>query len=310
VLSERRAQNVPNAAREALEALPACEVRRAVSLARHTSLGVGGPADILAIPENRKSAGRVLDICREHELPVLVLGKGFNTLVRDGGFRGVVLALWRLRRLELTEEGELLAEAGVSHGRVAHYCGENGLSGLEFAAGIPGTVGGWIAMNAGIPDREMGDVLSQVQILGERGEEARDAASMGFRYRGSDLSEGTAVLAGRFRVSSDAPEAVRKRVAAHLEARVRSQPIHRASCGSVFKNPPGDYAGRLIEEAELKGRECGAAAFSELHANFIVTRRGARAADVLALIERARAAVYERSGVTLETEVHIVGEDE
>lgn len=297
-------------ARDALESLSGCEIRGDVPLARHTSLGVGGPADLLAIPEDRNSARQVLEICSEHRVPVLLLGKGFNTLVRDGGFRGVVLALWRLRQLELTEEGELLAEAGVSHSRIAHYCCENGLSGLEFAAGIPGTVGGWIAMNAGIPDREMGDVLSQIELLDPGGDEARDPAGMRFRYRGCDLSEGVAVLAGRFRVSPDSPDAVRKRVSAHLEARIRTQPIHRASCGSVFKNPPGEYAGKLIEEAELKGRECGGAAFSELHANFIVTRRGARAADVLALIERAKIAVQERNGVALETEVRIVGEDE
>ncbi len=298
-----------DAALRELESIADCEWRRDAPLSRHTSLGVGGPADLLAIPDSRDAAVHVLATARRCELPVVILGKGFNTLVRDGGFRGVVLALWKLRRLERRGDGPLVAEAGVSHSRVTHYCNTHGLSGLEFAAGIPGTVGGWIAMNAGVPDREMRDVLTRIDLISERGESPCDVANLGFRYRGITLPEGSAVLAGHFDLSEDSPEAVSERVAAQLAARAKTQPIHRPSCGSVFKNPPGDFAGRLIEDAGLKGQGSERAAFSDLHANFIVTGRGARATDVLSLIDRAREAVYERSGVLLETEVKILGED-
>lgn len=293
---------------ECLASLENCEIRADAALAKHTSLGVGGPADALAIPGDRAALSRLLGVCRERGLPTLFLGRGFNLLALDAGVEGVVIALWKLRRIELSGENELYAEAGVSHGSVTRFCVEAGLAGLEFACGIPGTVGGWIAMNAGIPKREMADVLRAVELITPDGERSCSPDEMGFHYRGASLlARDTAIAAGRFCVQPDEASRVRERVDDYLARRAESQPINRPSCGSVFKNPPEDFAGRLIEAAGLKGEQVGGAAISDRHANFIVTQRGASSADVVELIERARSRVFAETGISLVPEVRIVG---
>jgi UDP-N-acetylmuramate dehydrogenase len=240
-----------------------------------------------------------------------VVGGGFNLLVRDGGWRGVVAKLTGLRELALRDDGSVFAEAGVTHATLARFCADHGRSGLEFAVGIPGTVGGWIAMNAGVHAREMKDVVLEVELYdpatGALETRARDA--LGFRYRAAALPPGGVVVSARFQTAKGTKAAIRAEQKKLLAQRRATQPVDQPSCGSVFKNPPGDYAGRLIEAAGLKGSEVGGARISELHANFIVTRADARAADVLALIARARDAVRERFGVELEPEVRVLGED-
>jgi UDP-N-acetylmuramate dehydrogenase len=279
-------------------------------LAHWTSLRVGGPADALVRIDTREELVRVLGFCRAHALSVSILGGGFNSLVRDGGLRGVVVRLAGLREVALAGDGLVRAEAGVTHSQLTRFCAEQGRSGLEFAVGIPGTVGGWIAMNAGVHGREIKDVLTSLELydpaLGAIGSRAREA--LVFRYRATELPAGAVVVSATFRTEPAPPEQIRERQKTLLAQRRATQPVDQPSCGSVFKNPAGDYAGRLIEAAGLKGTREGGAMISELHANFIVNLGGASAADVLRLIERARAEVSARFGIALETEVRVEGE--
>jgi UDP-N-acetylmuramate dehydrogenase len=258
----------------------------------------------------RDDLERVASWCRRHALPLLVLGGGFNLLVRDGGVRGVVARLAGLRDVALAADGLVRAEAGASHSQVTRFAADHGRAGLEFAVGIPGTVGGWIAMNAGTREREMKDVVSSVELFDPAQGRivTRARGELRFHYRRTELPAGAVVLAAAFATSADEPDAIRERQKRLLAQRRATQPVDQPSCGSVFVNPPGDFAGRLIESAGLKGTRIGGAMISPLHANFIVNAGGARAADVLALIERARAAVRERSHIELQTEVHVVGE--
>jgi UDP-N-acetylmuramate dehydrogenase len=276
-------------------------------LSRHTSLRVGGPADALVRVDTRSELESAAELCARHETPLFVLGGGFNTLVRDGGIRGVVLRLAGLRAIE-RHGTRLRAEAGVTHTQLTRFAAQAGLAGLEFGVGIPGTLGGWLAMNAGTREREVKDVVTSVEWLAGAARSAQPRAALRFAYRKFERPAGAILLGAAFELEPDDPAAIRARMRAQLEARRATQPVDQPSCGSVFKNPPGDFAGRLIEAAGLKGLRCGGARISELHANFIVTSQ-ATASDVLALIERARAAVAAQFGVSLETEVQIAGED-
>jgi UDP-N-acetylmuramate dehydrogenase len=299
----------PDARRELAELLGE-RVRFDVPMSRFTSLRVGGPADAVAEPASRAELLRVLRLCAARRLPHAVIGAGFNTLCLDGGLAGVVIQLGRLRRLEERPGRSLRAEAGVSHSQVANFCVQRGLAGLEFGAGIPGTVGGWVAMNAGIPGREIGDAVREVEVACPGGSGIRHLAREGlcFRYRGlRGLAPGSVVVSALLAVELSTPEAVRAEVERLLERRARTQPLSVPSCGSVFKNPPGDFAGRLIESVGLKGRRIGGAEISKLHANFIANVGRASASDVVALIEEARAAVRKATGRRLEPEVRILG---
>jgi len=299
------------ATRAALEGLLGERVVFDAPVARHVSLRVGGPADAIATPDSLEEVQALVALCAERKLPLHVLGGGFNTLVRDAGIDGVVLRTQRLRRLEVETTARVHAEAGVSHSQLTNLCIERGLSGLEFGAGIPGTMGGWVAMNAGIPGREAGDRVVEVVVATPRGGlQTFGPSGLRFVYRGvHGLPAGSVVVAARFQLETSTREAVRAEVERHLAHRRATQPIDQPSCGSVFKNPPGGQAGRLIDGAGLKGERAGGAQISPVHANFIVNVGGARAADVLALIDRARKAVAETSGVELEPEVRIVGRE-
>lgn len=272
---------------------------------------MGGPADALAQPATREQLLALSKLCHSRGLPLLVLGKGFNTLVRDGGVRGVVVRLQAFRAVSQSGPGRVEAEAGVTHTTLTRFCADSGLSGLEFAVGIPGSVGGWLRMNAGIPDREMQHVTESLAYLDPAQQEIVEvsAAHVAWAYRHLALPEDAIVVSGSFRLDPDDPDAIRARMQQYMERRRETQPVDRLSCGSVFVNPPGDHAGRLIEAAGLKGERRGGARISDVHANFIVNEGGASAADVLALIDRAREAVREAFDVLLETEVRIVGED-
>jgi len=297
-------------ARRALEDALEDRIRFGVPLSKLTSLRLGGPAEALATPADRAELARLLSLCALHRIPHWVLGKGFNTLALDGGADGVAIQLSRFRRLEERPGGALRAEAGVSHGRLTRFCVERGLAGLEFGAGIPGTVGGWTAMNAGIGQREVKDAVLEIEVMSPTGTWVRHLSreSVRFTYRAlRGLAPGSVVVSTLFGVTPSTPEAVRAVIDPQMVRRSATQPLELPSCGSVFKNPPGDFAGRLIEAAGLKGLRVGGAEISTVHANFIVNRGGARAVDVLALIDRARTAVREATGLTLETEVRIVG---
>ncbi len=301
---------IARAARAALLEVLGDRVRFDFPMSRCTSLRVGGPADALATPADRSELARLLAVCSAERLPHVVLGAGFNTLVQDGGIDGVVIRLGELRRLEERPGGLLRAEAGVSHNQLVKLCLARGLSGLAFGAGIPGTVGGWLAMNAGVPERETGDVVREIEVMSPSGRQLRHLPRerLRFRYRGlRGLAPGSVIVSALLEVGSAEPASVRAEALRMLERRSRTQPLDVPSCGSVFVNPPGDFAGRLIEAAGLKGRRIGAAQISPVHANFIANLGGASARDVLALIELARAAVEDASGVRLGTEVRILG---
>jgi UDP-N-acetylmuramate dehydrogenase len=301
---------IPEAARSALVSLLGERVRFDAPLARYTSLRVGGPADALVEPGTRGELLGVLRLCAAHRLPHTLLGAGFNTLCLDGRLAGVVVQLGRLRRLEERPGRGLRAEAGVSHSQVANFCAKRGFAGLEFAAGIPGTLGGWVAMNAGVPGREIADVVREIEVASPAGAGIRHLPreALHFRYRAlRGLAPGSVIVSALLTVELSTPDAVRAEVERLLERRARTQPLHVPSCGSVFKNPPGDFAGRLIESVGLKGRRIGGAEISKIHANFIANVDRATAGDVVALMAEAQGAVARATGRRLEPEVRIVG---
>jgi UDP-N-acetylmuramate dehydrogenase len=303
--------------------VPSERVRRGVPMREHTSFRIGGPVDYLVTVESRSELTAVLGCCRRARVPYLILGRGTNLLVRDGGLRGVAVTLDG-EFLDLEWEGSRVeAGAAVSLADLARECGRRGLSGLEFAVGIPGSVGGAVVMNAGAYDRSVSDVLESAEVLLTRapggdpagsavgGGVARvPAAGLGFGYRQSHVQEeGWVVLRARFRLVPGDPAAIQALEEEFTRRRRERQPLGLPSAGSVFKRPPGHYAGRLIEEAGLKGLRVGDAQVSEKHVGFIVNLGGATARDVLELIRRVQEAVFERSGVFLEPEIKIVGED-
>ena len=301
---------IPRSAREALAETLGDRVRFDFPLAHCTSLQVGGPVDALATPATRKEVARTLAICATHQVPHCVIGAGFNTLALDDRLEGVALQLGKLRRLEERPDCSLRVEAGVSHSQLTNFCIERGLAGLEFGCGIPGTAGGWLAMNAGIPGREVKDVVQEIEVISPTGREVRHIprAELRFTYRAlRGLAPGSVILSALFSVTLSDTGSVRAEVDRLLAARSTSQPLNVPSCGSVFVNPPGDFAGRLIEAAGLKGHRLGGAEISPVHANFIANRGGATAADVLALIREAQAAVWRMAGVRLVPEVRVIG---
>jgi len=303
---------IPPAAREALQRELGDRVVFDAPMARHTSLRIGGPADALARPADRAELARLLGLCAQHGLRHQVAGSGFNTLVRDGGLDGVTIQLSRLRALDVRPDGALRAEAGVSHSQLTRFCVRNGLSGLEFGAGIPGTVGGWLAMNAGIPMREVEGAVREIEVMSPTGRRRRHLrrAGLSFVYRAlHGLAPGTVILSVLLGVAVASPAEVKAEVDRLLERRSRSQPLNVPSCGSVFKNPRDDHAGRLIEVAGLKGFTIGGAQISPVHANFIANLGGATAADVIALVDHARQAVEANSGVRLVPEVRVIGRE-
>ena len=297
-------------ARERLLRALGPRIRFDVPMARLTSLRVGGPADAVAAPADRAELALLLGLCRALRLPHLVIGGGFNTLALDGPLEAVVVQLSRFRQLEERPGGLLRVEAGVSHSQVTRFCSQRGLSGLEFAAGIPGTVGGWLAMNAGVPGREIRDALVELEVMSPTGARRRHlpAAALHFVYRAlRGLAPGSVLVSALLRVTQASAASVREEVERRLARRAATQPLSVPSCGSVFKNPKGDYAGRLIESVGLKGFRVGGAQISPMHANFIANTGGASAADVCALMREAQQRVHAASGIHLEPEVHVVG---
>ncbi|HEY8171215.1 MAG TPA: UDP-N-acetylmuramate dehydrogenase [Candidatus Limnocylindria bacterium] len=281
-----------------------------VPLAPMTTLRVGGPADRLASPDSIDELVSLLTIAAEAGTPVFMLGKGSDIVVSDAGVRGLVV---RTRAGGVSIDGTRVhAEAGAAMTGMARRTAREGLAGFDWAISIPGSFGGAVWANAGAHDGEMADVLREVEIFDPASGErkillARDCA---FDYRDSRFKHGTEiVLAGVMELEPGDPVAVGRLIEEHQAHRGATQPLADQNAGSVFRNPPGDFAGRLIEEAGLKGHRIGTAQVSTLHANFMVTDRGAgRAADVRALGDEVRATVAERTGVELAYEIEFVGE--
>jgi UDP-N-acetylmuramate dehydrogenase len=283
---------------------------RNAPLAPHTSWKVGGPADTLFIPADREDLLAYLAALPQQE-PLTWIGLGSNLLVRDGGVRGTVIALHRaLDRLEQVDDTTVHAEAGVHCARLAKLAERAGLAGLGFMAGIPGTVGGALAMNAGAWGGETWPAVREVEVALAGGETAwlpREKVRHGYRH--VEMPAGAlGFLGARFEVTPDEDGAHAAATRSQLARRKATQPVGRPSAGSTFRNPPGDFAARLIEAAGLKNHRIGGAWVSEQHANFIITGDDARAADVESLIAHVQRVVAECTGVSLQPEVRIVGE--
>jgi UDP-N-acetylmuramate dehydrogenase len=291
-----------------LDGLPGVE--RDHPLARHTSFNIGGPAAWFCELSRVDQLERVVEEAARRGVPYLVLGAGTNLLVADAGFDGLVLRV--VNREHQVEGTRVRAGAGLKMMRLARLAADAGLVGFEFAIGVPGTVGGAVYQDAGCWGRELREVLVEAEgyVPGE-GRATWPASALGLGYRTSAFREGplrgALITAATIQLGPGDGEAAKREMARLTAERNRTQPIKTKNCGSVFKNPPGDSAGRLVEAAGLKGALEGRAQFSELHANFIVNQGGATAADVRRLIERAIAAVRERFGVELEPEVELVG---
>lgn len=288
------------------------EVRLDEPMSRHTSFRIGGPADVLVMPRSVGDLSRAVRLTREAGLPLTITGNGSNLLVRDGGIRGVVVKLGEhFRRIEVTPP-RLVVQAGALLGDVSRAAAAHGLTGLEFAVGIPGTLGGAIVMNAGAYGGEMKDVVTRVTVLDPDDGQLRELGppQLGFGYRKSAL-QGTRWIVAEVEMllKPGDPTAIRERMEELTRQRESKQPLSFPSAGSVFKRPPGGYVGPMVEGLGLKGFRIGDAQVSEKHAGFIVNCGNATAREVLALIEHVRAEVQRAYGVTLETEVQVIGED-
>lgn len=283
------------------------EVQRDAPLAPRTTVRVGGPADLLVRPADPDALAELLRTVRDLGVPLSVLGGGANTLVADRGVRGVVL---RLPQDLVPEDPSrpLVLGAGQPTSRLWIRAHALGKVGMEFVAGIPGTLGGAIAMNAGTRIGEMKDVVSRVELATAEGAGFLEAEVLGFAYRTCRLPPGAVVTRIEFALRDGDVAESERIMQADRDHRRRTQPLDKPTFGSTFVNPPGDFAGRLIEEVGLKGHRVGNATWSPVHANFISNLGGARASDVLSLMNLARSRVKERFGVTLETEVKLLGE--
>lgn len=279
-------------------------------MSRHTTFRIGGPADMMFFPAMEQQIALAIRLALDYHIPYTVIGNGSNLIVRDGGVIGLVIALGERFSHISIENNVLTAEAGATLSKVATEAQRAGLSGLEFASGIPGTLGGGCAMNAGAYGGQLSDVLIDARVLidGEIRTLMRDEMQMGYRTT-LPLREGGIVLSARFRLQSGDPNAISERMRELNARRREKQPLNFPSAGSVFKRPEGYFAGALIEQAGLKGAQIGGAQVSEKHAGFIVNIGNATAGDVLTLIERVQKTVFEHSGVHLETEVRVIGEE-
>jgi len=279
-------------------------------LANHTTWRIGGPADLLIQPKDKESLQAAWQIIHRHEIPWSVIGRGSNLLVRDRGIRGAVLKVAEgLSHCEFRGE-EVCVGAGYSMIRLAMETGKMGLTGMEFAGGIPGTVGGAVYMNAGAHGSDLSRILNDAEILFEDGErKVLTNEEMGFSYRTSLLQKRKGiVLEARFQLRKGDRGEITAVLAANKERRRLTQPLQMPCAGSVFRNPPGDHAGLLIEAAGLKGYQIGGAQVSEKHSNFIVNCGGATATDVLTLIDYVRSTIQSKYGIDLHPEVLVVGE--
>ncbi len=293
-----------------------CEILFGESLAPYTTFRVGGPADALALPQDEGELTGLIERCKREELPVTVLGGGANTLVRDGGVRGVVVAFpkW-FRGIEVVEEGPekvlVEARAGEKIPTLVRFAAERGWAGVECLAGVPGTVGGALAMNAGTADSYVEDAVESVRWVPLAGGAPRwlPARRIRFSYRRAELPSPGVVVAVRFSLRPSDTETLEEHLRQNALQRRERQPWGLPCAGSIFKNPPGARAGVLIESAGLKGERIGGAQVSEVHGNFMVNVGGATAADVLALVEKVQREVRERKGVELLLELNVIGED-
>ena len=296
--------------RRELASLIRGKVRFDVPMSQHTTFGVGGLADAWTEPADEKDLANILDFCHSNGMERFILGHGTNLLVRDGGIRGIVIRLCadRFREIRI-EGGRVIAGAGTPNTRLIDALKAAGLSGLEFICGIPGCVGGGVAMNAGAHGSCFADWLSEITIMENSAGTVRTIPrnKMDFEYRNVRNLGDAIVLNATFDLKREAKGKISARVSELLEIRNTTQP-KGSSPGCVFKNPAGQSAGYIIDSLGLKGLRVGGAWVSNLHGNFILNDRKASSRDILELIEKIRNAVFERAGIRLETEIKVVGE--
>lgn len=285
-------------------------VRLHEPMKKHTTFRIGGPADYYLCPHSTEELQKILQICRENKLEFFILGNGSNLLVSDKGYRGVVIQLWKNFSDIETEDNTITVKAGALLSKVAAEALEESLTGMEFASGIPGTMGGAVMMNAGAYGGEMKDIIREVTVLTREGELLTlSKEEMNFGYRTSVVKEkGYVVISAVLQLRKGDREEIRKVMDELKERRVTKQPLDMPSAGSTFKRPEGYFAGKLIMDAGLRGFSVGGAQISEKHCGFVVNKGDATAADVLGLIGEVQKRVQEKFGVALETEVKFLGE--
>lgn len=278
-------------------------------MALHTSLKVGGPTDCYAIPADLDDLRYLVEFLTERKIPYLPVGGGFNLLVRDGGFRGVTISLEELNKFGYTCPDVLEAESGVANRNLVDFALDKGLAGLEFLIGIPGRLGGALAMNAGAGGQAMVDRLETLSTLLNGAFVTKRKEELEYGYRFLKLDPGEVILGASFRLDRERRAVISGRIEDFLDHRAKSQNVGFPNAGSFFRNPPEKPAWLLIEEAGLRGYRIGGAQVSETHANFLVNRGGAKASDFIELAGYIKTEVKNKTGITLEEEVKITGTD-
>lgn len=278
-------------------------------LAHHTSLRVGGPADFFAVPRDREDLQQLVQVLDEQQIPRMVIGGGYNLLVRDGGFRGAAISLEKLQQLAVLQDGVIRAEAGGRNIDLARLAEAHGLCGIEFLVGIPGTVGGAVRMNAGAHGGEIFDHLISLELLDEDGVRTCDKKTFEYGYRRLQLEPNKIIITANFKLAAGDREAIATAMDSCLQKRRDVQQVRYPNAGSFFKNPSGQAAWKLIDQAGLRGMAVGGAQISEVHCNFLINRGNATATDFLNLAALVKEKVFAASGIQLEEEVRITGED-
>lgn len=279
-------------------------------MSKHTTFRIGGPADFYLCPHSTKEVQQTVQICKEENLPYFILGNGSNLLVSDKGYRGVIIQLWKNFSDISVKDCCITAKAGALLSKVAAEALEEGLTGMEFASGIPGTIGGAVFMNAGAYGGEMKDIIKEVKVLDDQGEvRVLSNEEMKLGYRTSIVKEkGYTVLSAVLQLKKGDVSVIRETMEDLKNRRTSKQPLDMPSAGSTFKRPEGYFAGKLIMDSGLRGFSVGGAQVSEKHCGFVVNKGGATAEDVTALIREVQRRVKEKFGVELETEVRFLGE--
>ena len=279
-------------------------------LSEYVNFKVGGPADILLIPNSKEQVIKSIKICKENNIPFYLIGNGSNILVRDGGFRGVVLSLKNVKNIYVDGEKNE-AECGVMLKEVSDKAIENSLTGFEFACGIPGTIGGAVFMNAGAYDGEISKVIESAEVIDENCNIIRlSREELDFGYRSSlVMKKGYTVLSAVFKLEKGQVKTIKELIEDLTNKRESKQPLEYPSAGSTFKRPTGYFAGKLIQDAGLKGYSIGGAAVSEKHSGFVINKGNATAKDITDLIKHIQDEVKKQFGVDLHPEVRIIGEE-
>nr|WP_330381857.1 UDP-N-acetylmuramate dehydrogenase [Defluviitalea phaphyphila] len=294
-----------------LEKLPKESIKIDEPMKNHTSFKIGGPADIFIVPKNIEHIKYAVKVCRENEIPFYILGNGSNLLVRDKGFRGVIIQIYKNMNNVKIEGEEVWAEAGILLSSLSKKIVEAKLTGFEFASGIPGTFGGAIYMNAGAYEGEIKQVLVSADVIDEYGNQmtlSNEELELG--YRNSILQKkGYIALSGRLKLKKGDVNKIKEKIKYLTDKRVSKQPLDMPSAGSTFKRPKGYYAGKLIMDSGLRGYSIGGAKVSEKHCGFVVNTGNATAKDVINLIKHIQNTVKEKFGVFMEPEIRIIGEE-